>query len=418
LNPLYWIWLACVLGQGSRKFSDVLERFGSAENFYKATFEEMVFSGCFSRSQAQQIKSVGLDKAEKIYDECKRKGQKVITYQSEEYPELLRNIYSPPAVLYVKGNLPDMDNSVGIAIVGTRKCTSYGYEAAHLLGHRLSKAGVIIISGGAQGIDTAAHWGCLEAKGTNVAVLPCGIDTRYNMENIKLRERISETGALVSEYPPGAGVTRYNFHARNRLLSGLSRGTVVVEAGAKSGALITANHAAEQGKDIFAIPGNVQSPFSIGSNRLIKEGAFAVDCPADILSQYASLFPHLINMKNADAPLFGGSFVEPNTPSENKAQRSKDTYLKGNRDKIIKAEKPNENVAKVKEEKSQKQIALPEGLSAQSAKIMSVFGDTALTTDDIMEATGLSAGEILRGLTELEIFELIVSLPGGRYSKC
>lgn len=409
MNPLYWIWFGCVLGQGNRKFSDVLNKFSSPENFYNATAAEIEFCGCFTRYQAEQIKSVGLDAAKRIYERCEKDGQRVITYQSEEYPEFLRTIYSPPAVLYIKGKLPDMDNLVGITIVGTRKCTPYGYEAAHLLGYRLSKAGAVIVSGGAQGIDTAAHKGCLEAGGTTVAVLPCGIDYRYNMENAELRERIEKTGALISEYPPGTGVKPFHFHPRNRILSAVSRGTVVVEAGAKSGALITANHAAEQGKDIFAVPGSVQSPFSAGSNRLIKDGAFAVDCPADILCQYAHMFPHLINMRGADKPLFQGEFSEEKSNSFTKQSRKKvNTYSKS---PVDKTDKNSENKTENKKEQ------LPKEISETAKKVLSAFNGNNLTTDDIMIATKLSAGEILRGLTELEIFGLIVSLPGGRYAK-
>ena len=383
------------IGQGSGKFNDILELFGSAEEFYKASKKELAQARIFNSSSIEKIKSVSLDSAKKAAESAQRDGQRILCYDDEKYPSLFRNIFCPPAVLYIKGNLPDMDNEVGVTIVGSRKCSSYGYEAAQLLSYRLAMAGAVIVSGGALGIDTAAHRGCLDAGGATVAVLPCGIDVHYNMTNAELRKEITSSGALVSEYPAGTPVWRYSFHARNRLLAALSRGTVVIEAGEKSGALITANHAAEQGKDIFALPGNLKSPYSVGTNRLIKDGAYSVECPLDVLEQYAPFYPHKLNLDGADQPLFAGTAIAPQP----------------------KKQKPTPKPQRVPSQKQEEKIErkLPDGLSDDARLVAESLRQLPLNTDDITLATGIATGRILRALTELELFDVVESLPGSRY---
>ena len=209
----------------------------------------------------------------------------VINFNDESYPKLLKEIYSAPKQLYVKGN-KEILNSTAIAIVGCRDNTKYGELIAKNFGYNLAKNGITIISGLAKGIDSFAHIGALYGKGKTVAVLGNGIDTIYPKENTKIAEKILEYGGcIVSEYPIGAAIKKQNFPARNRIISGLSNGLVVVEAKERSGSLITADFALEQGRDVFAVPGNITSKQSYGTNELIKQGAIPVMSYKDILKE-------------------------------------------------------------------------------------------------------------------------------------
>ena len=193
--------------------------------------------------------------------------------QDADYPVRLRNIFEPPSLLYVKGQLPVIDEEVAVAMVGTRKASPYGVEAAEKIAYGLSRQGAVVISGAAAGVDSASHRGALRAGGKTIAVLGNGLDVVYPAENEWLYRDIAASGALISEYPPGTAAESWHFPVRNRIISGLSLATVVVEAPEKSGALITANTALEQGRDVFAVPGPIDAPMSRGCNRLIADGA-------------------------------------------------------------------------------------------------------------------------------------------------
>lgn len=209
---------------------------------------------------------------------------KKITLDNENYPTLLKQIYDPPKVLYVKGNT-DILNNISVAIVGCRDSTKYGNKATQYFAYNLSKNNINIISGLAKGIDSFAHIGALQAKGKTIAVLGCGLDIVYPKENEDLfKEIIKQGGAIISEYPIGTKPKKNNFPARNRIISGLSRAIIVVEAREKSGALITADFAMEQGRNVFSVPGNINSITSVGTNQLIKDGAIPVCNYQDVLN--------------------------------------------------------------------------------------------------------------------------------------
>lgn len=217
-----------------------------------------------------------------ILESCERKGIRVIPIDDGEYPELLRYIHDPPLVLYVRGVIP---RGVCFGVVGSRKATGYGMDAAFRLSKQLAGEGCIIVSGMARGIDTAAHTGALHAGGQTIAVLGCGPDQAYPPENRGLMDRISKSGAVISEYPPGVKPQTYHFPVRNRIISGICIGVLVVEAGQKSGSLITAQAALDQGREVFAVPGNINHHNSLGTNRLIREGAKLVLSAGDILEE-------------------------------------------------------------------------------------------------------------------------------------
>jgi DNA processing protein len=214
----------------------------------------------------------------------KESGINVYTIHDSEYPENLKNIYDPPPVLYVKGGIKEEDG-LAIGIVGSRKATDYGLKAAERIAYRLAEVGITIVSGMALGIDSAAHRGALHAKGRTIAVCGCGLKYTYPVSNYNLGVEIAGNGAMVSEYPFDTPANPYQFPARNRIISGMSLGVIIVEAGERSGSLITADYALEQGREVFAVPGNISSPNSIGTNALIKSGAKLVSSIEDILEE-------------------------------------------------------------------------------------------------------------------------------------
>jgi len=210
----------------------------------------------------------------------------IISIQDEEYPEILRNIYDPPLLFYIRGNKEILNND-SIAIIGCRECSQYGKNVAQELAYNISKHKINIVSGLAKGIDAEAHRGCILAGGKTIAVLGNGLDTIYPQENITLAKKILETGgAIISEYPLGEKPQKQNFPERNRIVSGISKGVIVVEAKAKSGTLITVDFALEQGRDVFVVPGNIDTDTSTGTNELIKQGAKIITNYKDVLEEY------------------------------------------------------------------------------------------------------------------------------------
>ncbi len=283
----YWIWLSRIEGLGSVRKNKLLQIYKLPEKIWNLKFEEITNIEGFGEKIANAILDnkyrENLDK----YVEYMEKHQiKMINICDKEYPDKLRNIYDPPVTLFVKGNIEAL-NSDSIAIIGCRDCSKYGENISINFAYELAKENISIISGMARGIDSAAHIGTLRAKGKTIAVLGSGLDRIYPKENLMLyNEIILNGGAVISEYVIGTEATKMNFPARNRIISGLSNGVVVVEAKQKSGTLITVDFALEQGKDIYVVPGNITSHNSFGTNELIKQGAKCVTCVKDILEEY------------------------------------------------------------------------------------------------------------------------------------
>jgi len=273
-------------GIGSRRFYSLIERFQNPRNVWESSNTEIFrMSGVIGRKAAENIiqyKENGLlETARKIL--CSPE-LSVYVLEDAEYPSQLKSIYDPPPVLYCKGQLPKPDQAL-ISIVGSRRASRYGLQMAEKIAYDLALAGVGIVSGLARGIDTAAHRGALKANGYTLGVLGSGVDVVYPPENKGLVQQMQEQGAVISEYPLGTYPLAGNFPARNRIISGLSQGVLVIEAGSRSGALITVDFALEQGRDVFALPGNINSPFSQGTNQLLKEGAKLVTSAEDILEE-------------------------------------------------------------------------------------------------------------------------------------
>jgi DNA processing protein len=289
-DMLYWVWLSMLhkITPGEKK--ELLGHFSSPENIWSADINEIASlpfmdSRIFAQLTDNSIKS----KSESMVIEIESKGINMVTILDDDYPALLREIYDPPVLLYTRGKL--IRDELAVAIVGSRRVSPYGVEISEALSYSLAGKGITIISGMARGVDSWSHRGALEAGGRTIAVLGCGVDVVYPPENAELMKRIEKDGAVISEYPPGMQPLPMNFIARNRIISGISVGTVVIEAGNRSGSLITAAYALEQGREVFAVPGNIDSPGSKGTNRLIKDGAKIVTCVEDILDELGFLFP-------------------------------------------------------------------------------------------------------------------------------
>ncbi|MBR4908957.1 MAG: DNA-processing protein DprA [Acidaminococcaceae bacterium] len=302
MEQFYWAALGAAKGIDTARMLALVRSFGSAQNLYEAEEADILATGiispeCTARFVERNKKNRKLP--EILQEQCDRLRISVVPVASPLYPERLKRILHPPVVLYVKGTLPDCRYSIGM--VGSRMADAYGKKVATGFGKTLAEASVIIVSGGAAGIDTASHEGALQGGGKTVAVLGCGVDIVYPHTNAKLFAAIAEHGAIMSEYPPGTPPDRYRFPERNRIISGISQGVVLVQAAKRSGALITAEFAMDEGREVFCIPGNIFSDKSAGPHRLIKAGARLADSPQDILEE---VFPELCG--SAHSNLFAG----------------------------------------------------------------------------------------------------------------
>ena len=298
----YWLWLTTAPGLSNRTKLLLLEHFSSPEDVYYAQPDELCLVEGVTKQQAQVLADKSLTRAETVLADCAKDGQFIVTMDDAAYPGRLRDMYDPPVVLYGKGSMPLFDEEAAVAVVGTRKCTPYGTGAASQLGYELARQGGLVVSGLAKGIDGAAHQGALRAGGFTAAVLGGGVDVIYPPENRRLYEDIAATGVLLSEYPPGTEPKGSHFPVRNRIISGLSLGVLVVEAPERSGALITANTALEQGRDVFAVPGPINADTSRGCNQLIRDGAGLVMEAWDVLGTYQRQFPQKLRPIRAAMP--------------------------------------------------------------------------------------------------------------------
>lgn len=382
----HWIWLATRQSVPDTAKLALLERFCDPERIYYAEAQEL---SPFSLT-AQALESLAdrdLSEAEQILRECTRKKIRVLTVFDGAYPAKLRNIPDPPVVLYCLGQLPDLDALPSIGVVGTRKASAYGLMAAEKLGYQLASCGAVVVSGMARGIDAMAMKGALSAGGGVIGVLGCGVDVVYPRENGPLFEDTRNFGCILSEYPPQTKPLPYHFPHRNRIISGLSDGVLVVEAPKESGALITARQAADQGRDVFVIPANIGVTTGEGSNALLREGALAVSCGWDVAEEYAQRYPGKIRQAKPAQDLS----VSPETELS-AAKKDIDNSVNGNYIDLAK---------------------LTPSLSEQEQAVVRCLSSGRKPVDDVIADSGLPAEQILPALTMLEIRSIVRRLPGG-----
>lgn len=404
-NLKYFLWLTTRKGLRPGEPWDLLSQFGSAEAVYFAETAEYELLG-LPGAKRQSLEDKDLSGAEQIMADCERLGVHILTAQDADYPELLGRIDDPPAVLYWKGRALSVDDKLTVGVVGTRTCTPYGEELAGRLGMDLARSGAVLVSGMAEGVDAAGIRGALQGGGSVISVLGGGLDIYYPRENRWLYEDVAAAGTLVSEYPPGTEHKGIHFPVRNRILSGLSRGVAVVEAGEPSGALITARLALDQNREVFAFPGPVGAPASLGTNRLIQRGeAKLILSSADILEEFSIPFP-----------------LRPpqRTALEEEELRERLTAARPVRRE--KAQKPPKSPpAEEKEVDKPPQRAYisltdtPEALTDDERDVLLSIRDRALTADDVSETTQIPARRVLSALTMLQLRGWVEEQPGGRF---
>ena len=358
--------LNLILDIGSIRLKKLLEAFEKPENVLNASIERLVSVSGIGQAIAQKIVSIKKEDVEREFLSAEKLDLRILSFESLDYPKNLSMICDPPIILYVKGRLTDGDN-ISLAIVGSRRASFYGLSSAENFAKELAARGFTIVSGMARGIDTYSHRGALKSGGRTIAVIGSGFNNIYPDENKELAEEISKNGAVISELPVDAKPLKQNFPRRNRVISGLSLGVLVVEAAKNSGALITSDFALEQGRDVFALPGKIDSPGSFGTNGLIKQGAKLVCCPEDILEE----FPDFCLSK--DEVCSG----PPRIPLKNKN----------------------------------------ESLSEKEALLYNMLSKCALAMDDIIEKTHLSVAELSDTLLRLQIKRLIRQLPGRQFAR-
>lgn len=390
----YWVWLQTALGSGART-DEILAYFETPERLYLAGSNEWRLSGLFTEKRIEALRRTTPSETNNILRECNSKGYTIITPDSAVYPKRFRQLPDMPLVIYGLGDCSVINDELSIGIVGTRDASPYGIETAQKLSYRLAQAGATIVSGGALGIDSEAHAGAMLAKGHTMAFLGCGLSCDYLKENAPLRRAITRYGAVFSECQPFATPSRQSFPIRNRLISGASLGVLVVEAGVKSGSLITAKRAMEQGKDLFAVPGDIVRTSFDGANHLIQNGAKPVFSAADILCEYVGEYGHLINMDIARQSVADVDYVE---------------YRKGNKSaKNVTAQQTEEKSG----EEAPKKNQLDESVSPEARSVYGVLSESPVHIDDIVRATGLKMNIVLSSLTELE-FNGVCELTSGK----
>ncbi len=281
-SRLYWVAFTLVKGIGAVRFRALLEYFGSAENAWQAPGEALREAGLGQKLVENLLKVRSQVVLEKVWQQIESQGIQVLTWEDQNYPPRLKQVEQPPPVLYLRGDLRPEDDWA-VAVVGTRRITAYGQQVAEDVAATLARAGVTVVSGLARGVDGVAHQSALKAGGRTVAILGSGVDHIYPPEHTRLAEQMIARGGVMSDYPPGTPPDAANFPPRNRIISGMSMATVIVEAGIDSGAMITARFAIEQGREVFAVPGNIYGAQSQGPNRLIREGARPLLNPKDLL---------------------------------------------------------------------------------------------------------------------------------------
>ncbi|WP_298029156.1 DNA-processing protein DprA [uncultured Dysosmobacter sp.] len=382
----YWLWLTELRGLTNQSKLALLRHFGTPEDVFYADSGEILLAEGMTRDQAALLEDHSLEGADRILADCQRLGFRLLTLQDAEYPGRLRNIYDPPCLLYVQGRLPAFDEAAAVAVVGTRNCTPYGEVCAEKLGYGLASGGAVVVSGLARGIDAAGLRGALRAGGVTVGVLGNGLDVKYPYESRYLYDDVAASGVLLSEYPPGTRALGRHFPVRNRILAGLAAAVLVVEAPESSGALITAETAVEQGKEVFAVPGPIDAPASVGCNRLIQDGAGLTMDAFDILEHFAERFPGKLRLDRVrEVPKVLGY----------QARQAAEA----------KPVPPSLSLAKA-------------GLTDDQIALLRVLdSEVPALVDDLIERTEIPTRRVLSALTMLELDRYVTQHSGKRYTR-
>ena len=414
-SRLYWIWLQQVLPAGSRAVSGLLDAFGHARTVYNATPDEYRKAG-LSDDLCQRLTDKSLDAAHRILDRVLALGDWMLTPEDALYPLCLRHCGAPPAVLYARGVMPDLDSIPAVAVVGTRHATREGEQEARALAAGLAAGGAVVISGGAVGIDAAAHIGALDGGGVTIAVMACPLNVDYPAENAELRRRIVASGGLLlSEFPPDEEY-KCDFHIRNRIMAGLSQGVCLAQTPGRSGARITARLGREYNRDVFALPGTLSGHRYDGAHKEIQGGATLVIRATDILREYAPMYPGVLDLDAAEEaqklaegrPL---SRVEkPQSTEKPKREKTKKQRRTSRRKKDA-TEVPAADTSAVMA------VACPDGASDMAKRVYAVLSSDPQPVDLLADKAGLTIPVLLAALTELEMFGCAANSAGQQYKR-
>ncbi len=427
-KTLLWVWLALHMKQGTHVYHYLLEEFGDIESIYNCEDNDVKDLPWLYDNQKSKILDKTLDKAKSVVRWCEKSGVKIITLDDDNYPETLKDINTRPGVLYYVGNLPDFKYDLCIGVVGTRDMTTFGEQSAFEIGYGLTKGGAIVISGGALGIDCTAQKGALLADGATVAILGSGIDVLYPYQNKDIFVKILEKGAIITEYPPHTPPNGYNFPVRNRLISGISKGLVVVEGDRNSGAMITAEKATEQGRMLFSVPGQPGVFQATGTNELIRNGAKAVSCALDVLEEYLPLYGDKINISlSKQKPDI--SFLKKYDENEHgfiknflesigyKLKAERKQYSNKKTKKTVDNENEENNAASQIKEKAFNFDEAGFALDDDAKKLFESMEIGKNYSVDSLTELGMDTSKIVSSLTIFEIAGAVVKLPGGFYKR-
>lgn len=392
--PVYWIWLSILPDLSLRQKNQILQHFSDAEELYFAESEKLEELPADVR---KALSDKDLSAAEKVLRTCTRKNIRILTCADAQYPRRLLNIPDPPIVLYYTGYLPDWEAQPIITIVGTRKASPYGISTAKKFARQIAACGGLVISGCASGIDGAAMQGALDIGATTVGVLGNGVDVVYPRTNRGLYAKVVKGGCLISEYEPGSKPERWHFPQRNRILSGIANGVLVIEAPERSGALITARCALEQGRDVFSVPGNIDAPTCVGSNELLQEGAITALCGWDVMKEYEADYPDVVG--NRKVPLQQENCLE---------------------NVALVAQRPQQIPVFVDKKDIDKQTATqysgienPLGnITDEERRLLACLCAEPKPVDDVIASFGENAGKTLSMLTKLVLLGLVQNHPG------
>lgn len=390
---LYWLWLTGLFGVESGNFITIIEDAGGIEEFFsKKDYSSL---GINSQKVIQKLNNKNLDWAKRVYRSCENNDIEIVPFDSEDYPSVLRNIFTPPALLYMKGQIPDWDGLFMIGVVGTRRATQYGLKATTEICTSLAESGVVIVSGFARGIDSAATKSAVNSGEYSVSVCASGLDINYPKQNKKLREAVLKNGIMLSEYPPGFKPLKWAFRPRNRIIAGLTNGILVTEAPKKSGALITAYRALEENRDVFVVPGKIDDANYEGIGGLIRNGAKVIFSAEDILSEYPhyqdKLKPHT-GQKPSEPFVEKAYSVKEKKPYKRPEKRGK------------KAETPVKTFGPITK-------------TGTEAEILRLLTEKNMHIDEMIRETGVSPTSFNTAILMLEICGDVKRMPGNVFKR-
>lgn len=410
-SRLYWIWLQQALPAGSRAVGELLDAFGHAHTIYEATLDALREAG-FSTDICRRLEDKSLERARCILDRVLELGDWVLTPEDALYPLCLRHCDAPPAALYARGVMPDLDSVPAVAVVGTRHATREGLMEARALAAGLAAGGAVVVSGGAVGIDAAVHTGAMDAGGITIVVMACPLNENYPLDNESLRRRVVSTGGLLlSEFPPDEPY-KCDFHIRNRIMAGLSQAVCLAQTPSRSGARITARLAREYNREVFALPGTLSGHRYDGAHKEIQGGATLVIRATDILREYAPMYPAMLDLEAAETAQRAAEGRPLTEVEESKAENKK-------RGKPKKPKRLSRRNKEAVEEISAATVAVacPEGASPAAKSVYAVLTTQPQPVDLLAEKANMPIPALLVALTELEMFGCAANSAGQQYQR-